>query len=77
MKRQPKRKARARSSALVRGEAVIYPRGVEKRFGISAVTRWRWERRGKMPPRDVHLLKGAIGWRPATIEAAESAEPAT
>lgn len=51
---------------------VIWPRGVEERYGISAVTRWRWERTGKLPPRDVHIGRG--GWRPETLEAAERGE---
>lgn len=57
-------------AAPIRGEAVIWPRGVEQRYGISAVTRWRWERAGKLPPRDVHV-GGRDGWRPETLEAAE------
>jgi len=55
----------------VRGDAVIWPRGLERRYGISAVTRWRWERSGRLPPRDVHV-GGRSGWRPETIERYEA-----
>ena len=56
--------------APVRGDAVIWPRGIEERYGISSVTRWRWERSGRLPPRDVHI-GGRSGWRPETLERAE------
>jgi len=59
-----------RARAKVRGEAVVWPRGVEQRYGISAVTRWRWERSGKLPPRDIHVGDQS-GWRPETLAAAE------
>jgi len=58
--------------APIRGSAVIWPSGIEERYGISSITRWRWERAGKLPPRDVHI-GGRSGWKPTTIEAAESA----
>ena len=54
------------------GTHVIYPRGVEQRLGISDTTRWRWERTGRLPPRDVYVGGVAVGWRPATLEAAEN-----
>jgi len=54
------------------GTRVVWPKGVEERFGISACTRWRWEREGKLPARDV-IVAGRRGWRPETILAAESA----
>lgn len=53
-----------------KGSAVIWPGGVEERYDISTPTRWRWEREGKLPPRDVNV-GGKTGWRPATLEAAE------
>lgn len=56
--------------APIRGDAVIWPRGLEQRYGISAITRWRWERAGRLPPRDVHI-GGRSGWRPDTLTAAE------
>ena len=64
-----KRDKRSRG-APIRGEAVIWPKGVEERYGISTPTRWRWERSHKLPPRDVHI-GGRSGWRPETLEAAE------
>jgi hypothetical protein len=67
-KRRAARKGKA--VALKSGTAVIWPAGLQERYGISAPTRWRWERIGRIPPRDVHL-NGKSGWRPETIEAAE------
>jgi predicted DNA-binding transcriptional regulator AlpA len=55
-----------------RGTHVIWPSGLEDRYGISAPTRWRWERSGKLPPRDV-FVGGRSGWRPETLENAEHA----
>ena len=61
---------RGKPIALKRGTHVIWSAGVEERYGISAPTRWRWERSGKLPPRDVRI-GGREGWRPETLEAAE------
>jgi predicted DNA-binding transcriptional regulator AlpA len=47
--------------------AVLKPRDVERLFDITAPTRWRWEKKGKLPPRDVILGGEPIGWRPATL----------
>jgi hypothetical protein len=52
------------------GDRVVWPSGVQLRYGITGVTRWRWERSGKLPARDVHI-GGKSGWRPETLEAAE------
>jgi hypothetical protein len=60
--------------ALIEGKRVIWPRGLELRLGISAITRWRWERAGKLPPRDVHI-GGRSGWSPDTLAAAEQSMP--
>jgi hypothetical protein len=53
------------------GTRCIWPNGVEARYGIKAVTRWRWEREGKLPRRDVFVGGLAVGWRPETLDAAE------
>ena len=52
------------------GTNVIYPAGVQQQLGISLATRWRWERDGKLPPRDYFVAGVAVGWRPETLEAA-------
>jgi hypothetical protein len=68
------------------GTAVVWPAGVQQRYGISDVTRWRWERQSdrfrkdgvgveKLPPRDVYV-GGRSGWRPETLEAYERAAQA-
>lgn len=49
----------------------LWPKCLERRYGISSPTRWRWERDRKLPPRDVNI-GGKTGWRPETIEAAET-----
>ena len=54
-------------TALVRGLSVVWPAGLEAMLGCSAVTRWRRERDGSIPPRDVKL-GASSGWRPETIE---------
>lgn len=58
------------------GTRIVWPRGIEERYGISDVTRWRWERIGKLPPRDVFIGGTAAGWRPETLERWERGEPA-
>lgn len=55
------------------GTEVIWPRGLQERYGISDVTRWRWERENKLPPRDV-FVGGRSGWKPATLAAYESGQ---
>lgn len=57
--------------APIKGTAVIWPSGVEERYGISPITRWRWEKSGRLPARDVNL-GGKTGWRPETLAAAEA-----
>jgi hypothetical protein len=59
-----KRAKRARSA----GSGCVWPSGVEQRYDISAPTRWRWERLGKLPPRDVFLDGEPIGWQPRTLD---------
>lgn len=58
---------RRKRPAPVGGTAVTWPAGVEQRYDIKPVTRWRWERDGKLPPRDV-FVGGRSGWRPETLE---------
>lgn len=60
-----------RTRALKYGTSVIWPRGVEERYGISPPTRWRWEKLGRLPARDVNI-GGKTGWRPETLAAAET-----
>lgn len=50
---------------------VLWPKDVESRYNISTVSRWRWERQQKLPPRDVHIAGKPAGWYASTIEAAE------
>lgn len=53
------------------GTRCVWPRGVEERYDISAPTRWRWERVGLLPARDVFVGGKPVGWRPETLEAAD------
>jgi predicted DNA-binding transcriptional regulator AlpA len=50
---------------------ILWPKDVEVRYSISTVSRWRWERAKKLPPRDVHLAGEPVAWYLSTIEAAE------
>src|ERR1700733_4546778 len=52
------------------GTGVIYPVGVQEQLGVSAPTRWRMEKDGRLPPRDFFVGGVAVGWRPPTLEAA-------
>jgi hypothetical protein len=61
---------RGKRIALKRGTRVVWPAGVQEFYGISSVTRWRWEREGKLPKRDV-FIGGRSGWRPETLASAE------
>ena len=56
------------------GKDVVWPTGLQERLGISAPTRWRWERDGKLPRRDVNIA-GKTGWKPTTIAALVGANP--
>lgn len=51
------------------GSSVIWPKGIEDQLDLSAPTRWRMERDGRLPPRDVFIAGKAVGWKPSTIEA--------
>jgi hypothetical protein len=54
------------------GRNIVWPSGVEARYDISPPTRWRWERKGKLPPRDVFIGGVAEGWRPATLDLSDA-----
>ncbi len=73
MPRRIKAKAKPPRGKKIRpdGTACIKPRGLETRLGISPPTRWRLEKSGQLPPRDVYIGDRAIGWRPETLERAE------
>ena len=58
------------------GTACVWPTGVQAMFGISAPTRWRWERLGLLPARDVFLAGRPVGWKPETLAAAQRGQPA-
>ena len=67
---KPNRRGMAAKHGPTAGTAVVWPSGVEQRYGISAVTRWRWEKQGRLPPRDFEV-GGKTGWRPETLAAIE------
>jgi hypothetical protein len=52
-------------------QAVLWPRDVQARYGISPATLWRWEKAGRMPARDVSV-SDLTGWYVATIEEYEA-----
>lgn len=66
------KRRRTRRRARTAGTRCVWPGGVELRYGISKPTRWRWERDGLLPPRDVHVGGRAVGWRPETLDAADA-----
>jgi len=59
----------------MRGRSVVWPAGLEAELGISPVTRWRWERDGKLPARDVKV-GDRDGWKPQTIATLLGSDPA-
>ena len=68
--RVPKSKDQRKRAAPIEGTEVVWPAGVELRYGISSITRWRWERAAKLPARDVHI-GGRSGWKPETLDEAQ------
>jgi|GEM_PF-6141295 len=56
------------------GTGCIWPIGVQQRYDISAPTRWRWEKLGLLPPRDVYVGGKPVGWAPATLDRADRGE---
>jgi predicted DNA-binding transcriptional regulator AlpA len=71
IKTKRKRKRSAPRQGPRQGTVVVWASGVEDRYGISAPTRWRWEKTGRLPKRDVDI-GGKTGWRPETLAAAET-----
>ncbi len=69
-----RKKMRNRGRLRPSGNAIVWPNGVEDRYGISAPTRWRWEKDGRLPPRDVFIGGVPAGWKPATLDAADRGE---
>jgi predicted DNA-binding transcriptional regulator AlpA len=54
------------------GKGIVWPSGAALRYGVSGVTVWRWTRDGKLPKRDVFLGGVPVGWKPTTLDAADS-----
>ncbi len=50
---------------------VLRPMDVERRYNITAPTRWRWEKSGVLPKRDVFRGGKAWGWYETTLAASE------
>jgi predicted DNA-binding transcriptional regulator AlpA len=71
-KRKPKKAGQKARRGPRSGTAVIWPQGLMERWGIGAVTIWRMERDGRLPPRDFFIAKKPVGWRIATITAIEA-----
>ncbi|MDQ5880835.1 MAG: hypothetical protein QG616_665 [Pseudomonadota bacterium] len=55
--------------------AILWPADLQRRYGISGPTRWRYERDGHLPARDVKIGPRS-GWRIETIVAHERADSA-
>jgi predicted DNA-binding transcriptional regulator AlpA len=68
--KRPAAKQTIKRECRTQGTTLVWPSGVCKRYGISTVTRWRWERQKKLPPRDVFINGEAVGWRPETLDSA-------
>jgi predicted DNA-binding transcriptional regulator AlpA len=73
---KPARPSQRGKKKRVSGDRVIYPNGVQLRYGVSSPTRWRWEKTRQLPPRDVFRNGVAVGWRPETLEAADRGQVA-
>jgi predicted DNA-binding transcriptional regulator AlpA len=63
---EPKKVDKRHRTAPIAGTVVVWPKGVEARYGISDITRWRWEKQKKLPPRDM-FIGGRTGWKPETL----------
>jgi predicted DNA-binding transcriptional regulator AlpA len=53
----------------VAAPAILWPIDLERHLSISTPTRWRWERAGKLPPRDAYINGEPVGWLRSTIDA--------
>lgn len=53
------------------GTAVLWPRNVADRYGISPTTLWRWEKQGHLPARDF-AVGDRTGWTIKSIEKFEA-----
>ena len=74
-KNSPRKSRKGRTFECRRaGTNVIWPAGADARYGINSITRWRWEKEKKLPPRDVFVNGEAIGWKPETLDAADRGE---
>jgi hypothetical protein len=67
-------KKRKRSVWQAGGTAIIWPRGLEVRYGITGATRRIWEKKGLLPKRDCFVGGKPAGWRPETLVRAERGE---
>ena len=61
-----------RKKPATHGTRCVWVAGVAEMYGISRITVWRWERDGKLPPKDVFVGGVAVGWKPETLERAMS-----
>src|SRR6185437_14631461 len=53
-KRPRGRPAGSKVECRTAGNGIIWPKGLEERYGISKTTRWLWEQQGKLPPPCLH-----------------------
>lgn len=52
----------------------VWPADLQRRLNISLTTRWKWEKSGRLPPRDFFIGGKAVGWHLSTLERAERGE---
>ena len=50
--------------------SIYWPRDIQCKYNVCAETRWRWEKIGRLPPRDCYLNGKPVGWKRDTIDAA-------
>jgi hypothetical protein len=56
------------------GTVIIWPRGLEARYGITGATRRIWEKKGLLPKRDCFAGGKPAGWHPDTLARADRGE---